>query len=543
MLRRARASATSASSPTCALVLGPGMTALTGETGAGKTMLVEAIELLVGGRADAVLVRPGAAEARVEGRFVDRRRRRSCCARVVPADGRSPGLRRRPAGHRGRAGRAGRRAGRPARPARPPVAARRGRAARRARPLRRRRPRRRCARPGPRLRRHRRRAGRARRRRAGPGPRDRPAALPGRRARRAPASTTPTRTTRLDAEEDVLADAAAHREAARGAVRRAGRRRRRGRRASAPRSAAVAGRRAVRRPSRRGCAPSPPSSADVAAELRGRGRGASTRTPSGSPRVRARRQLLRDLRRKYGDTLAEVIAFAGEAARPAAPSWRRYDERAAALDAERRDAVAARGRAPRPPSVAARRDGRAAAGRGGRGPPARAGHAAGPLSRSTVGGDDPGDDVAFLLAANPGEPPLPLAKVASGGELARAMLALRLVLTDGARRTLVFDEVDAGIGGEAALAVGPGARRPRRATTRCWSSPTCPRWRRSPTHQVAVDQGRSAAAAPSPRRTPLDDGGPGRRAVADAVGPARERDGARATPRSCWPRPRASGAR
>ncbi|MCU1351739.1 MAG: recN, partial [Acidimicrobiales bacterium] len=70
-----------------------------------------------------------------------------------------------------------------------------------------------------------------------------------------------------------------------------------------------------------------------------------------------------------------------------------------------------------------------------------------------VGGDDPGDDVRFLLAANPGSAPLPLAKVASGGELARAMLALRLVLT-AAPPTLVFDEVDAGIGGEAALVVG-----------------------------------------------------------------------------------------
>jgi DNA repair protein RecN (Recombination protein N) len=71
----------------------------------------------------------------------------------------------------------------------------------------------------------------------------------------------------------------------------------------------------------------------------------------------------------------------------------------------------------------------------------------------TVGERDPGDDVAFLLGANPGEPVLPLAKVASGGELARAMLALRLVLVE-APPTIVFDEVDAGIGGEAALAVG-----------------------------------------------------------------------------------------
>ncbi len=71
----------------------------------------------------------------------------------------------------------------------------------------------------------------------------------------------------------------------------------------------------------------------------------------------------------------------------------------------------------------------------------------------TVEGPDPADGVTVLLAANPGSPPLPLAKVASGGELARAMLALRLVLTAGPP-SLVFDEVDAGIGGAAALAVG-----------------------------------------------------------------------------------------
>src|SRR5436190_15619511 len=70
------------------LLFSPGMTALTGETGAGKTMLVEAIELLVGGRADAMLVRPGATEATVEGRFVDDDDE-IVLARVVPADGRS----------------------------------------------------------------------------------------------------------------------------------------------------------------------------------------------------------------------------------------------------------------------------------------------------------------------------------------------------------------------------------------------------------------------------------------------------------------------
>ncbi|NNE11383.1 MAG: AAA family ATPase, partial [Ilumatobacter sp.] len=51
------------------LVFGRGVTALSGETGAGKTMLIEAIELLVGGRADATMVRHGASEARIDGRF------------------------------------------------------------------------------------------------------------------------------------------------------------------------------------------------------------------------------------------------------------------------------------------------------------------------------------------------------------------------------------------------------------------------------------------------------------------------------------------
>ncbi len=72
--------------------------------------------------------------------------------------------------------------------------------------------------------------------------------------------------------------------------------------------------------------------------------------------------------------------------------------------------------------------------------------------------EDGADDVTMVLAANPGEPPAPLAKVASGGELSRALLAVRVasVATGAAPggRALVFDEVDAGIGGEAGAAVG-----------------------------------------------------------------------------------------
>ncbi len=70
-----------------------------------------------------------------------------------------------------------------------------------------------------------------------------------------------------------------------------------------------------------------------------------------------------------------------------------------------------------------------------------------------VEGEGSADDVSFELAANPGEPARPLARAASGGELSRTMLAVRLALTD-APGVLVFDEVDAGVGGAAATAVG-----------------------------------------------------------------------------------------
>lgn len=70
------------------LVFGAGLTVFTGETGAGKTMLVEAISLLVGGRADTGRIRTGALETRVEGRFVTGDEEVVLC-RVVPADGRS----------------------------------------------------------------------------------------------------------------------------------------------------------------------------------------------------------------------------------------------------------------------------------------------------------------------------------------------------------------------------------------------------------------------------------------------------------------------
>lgn len=69
------------------------------------------------------------------------------------------------------------------------------------------------------------------------------------------------------------------------------------------------------------------------------------------------------------------------------------------------------------------------------------------------------EKIEFLLQANPGEVARPLAKVASGGELSRLMLAIQRTAPAGAEvATLIFDEVDAGIGGAAATAVGEKLR-------------------------------------------------------------------------------------
>ncbi len=65
------------------------------------------------------------------------------------------------------------------------------------------------------------------------------------------------------------------------------------------------------------------------------------------------------------------------------------------------------------------------------------------------------DKIAFLVSANPGEPLLPLSKVASGGELSRMMLALRCAFADKERiSTLIFDEIDTGISGRTSHRIG-----------------------------------------------------------------------------------------
>ena len=176
--------------------------------------------------------------------------------------------------------------------------------------------------------------------------------------------------------------------------------------------------------------------------------------------VEERLALLDRLKRKHGGTIAAVLAHA-------ATCRERRDELAGAEEAieaaearagrRARRARRARRRAddcpPRPlrPSLpAAVRDRLAALAMEG----AEFEAAVTPRDFGPTGQDE----VEFLIAPNPGVPAGPLREIASGGELSRVMLALMGVAAEAGPATLVFDEVDAGIGGQTARAVGEQLR-------------------------------------------------------------------------------------
>ena len=105
-----------------------------------------------------------------------------------------------------------------------------------------------------------------------------------------------------------------------------------------------------------------------------------------------------------------------------------------------------------------RRGWRSACARSWRAWPWRARRSRSSSSRATRSGPRGRERVELMLAPNPGVPAAPLREAASGGELSRVMLALMTVAGAGESRTLVFDEVDAGVGGQTARAVGERLR-------------------------------------------------------------------------------------
>jgi DNA repair protein RecN (Recombination protein N) len=198
---------------------------------------------------------------------------------------------------------------------------------------------------------------------------------------------------------------------------------------------------------------------DVATELRRYGEDVEA-APGRLDEVEERLALLDRLKRKHGGTLAAVLAYAEECRRrraelvgaeealeegeaALAEARAALEQQAAALRSAREAAAAPLAEAVRERLAALAMDGAsfevALADRDGYGPSG-------------------GDEVEFLIAPNPGVPAGPLREIASGGELSRVMLALMGVAAQAGARTLVFDEVDAGIGGQTARAVGEQLR-------------------------------------------------------------------------------------
>jgi DNA repair protein RecN (Recombination protein N) len=194
---------------------------------------------------------------------------------------------------------------------------------------------------------------------------------------------------------------------------------------------------------------------DIAMEL-GRYAEGVALDPERLEELRVRRQALAGLTRKYGADLDGVRSWADDA-RTQLERLTGGDDRAAALDAE---VVALR--AALDEQAAVLRRARTAAGTALAGEVEQhLGELAMAEARMAVDvaeaphGPHGGDRITYGLAANAGEPLLSLAKAASGGERSRVALSIRLALADvDVTPVLVFDEVDAGIGGAVALQVG-----------------------------------------------------------------------------------------
>ncbi len=431
------------------LVLGAGMTAVTGETGAGKTLVVDAIDLLVGGRAEPGMVRAGADEAVVEGRFTlddDE----VVLRRVIPRAGRSRAyidgamataaeLAERGTtlvdlhgqhAHQSLLGGAAQRA---ALDAFGGIDRAELLATRRA-----------CSDLVAQL------------ELLGGDPRERAREvdLLAFQVQEVAAARLedPDEEAALEAREDVLANAVAHREAAASAYA-----------ALTDEEGAGDGvRNAVALLANREPFAAVVSQLkvvlaeldDAGSTLRDAAEGIDE-DPEALAVVRARRQLLVELRRKYGESIEAVIAYRAKAEKRLEELHSHDSEVTRLTDAL---GVAEAAAASAAAAVLAAR--RAAAPAASAAVATQLRNLAMPRAALSiaVGAEGAGDDVQFLFAANAGESEQPLRKVASGGELARVMLALRLVLTSGPP-TMVFDEVDAGIGGEAAVAVGQALAR------------------------------------------------------------------------------------
>ncbi|MGH9557472.1 MAG: DNA repair protein RecN [Terriglobales bacterium] len=203
---------------------------------------------------------------------------------------------------------------------------------------------------------------------------------------------------------------------------------------------------------------------DVAASLRDYAQNIQA-SPERLAEVEDRLALLDRLKRKYGRTLEEAIAYGDDAGRKLSEAENRDD----ILRALRRDLAVAADEYLRAARALSRH--RTQAARRLEKLVEKAINDLAMKARFTVevsaSEEEPQwsaegvDAVECLISANPGEPLRPMEKIASGGELSRVMLALKVTVQEtatlpatGSVRTMIFDEIDAGIGGRAAEAVG-----------------------------------------------------------------------------------------
>lgn len=426
------------------VLLEPRATALTGETGAGKTLITEAINLLKGGRAEPSLVRPGADEAVVEGRFVDTEGVEYVVRRVVPAGGRSRAYLN---GGLSTASVLEEMIG--------PLIEIHGQHGQQTM-----------------LKASARRSALDRY-----GNHDlAPLALATESLRQAQIDLEAlggdeisrnremellqyqldeiTSAAIVDAEEDdrlaarevALGDAGAHGEAAESAIEKLS--------IDGPVGSALAEALGAVREREPFNAVADrlyglqAEIADIVEDLRSVST-AIDDDPASLHELQARREVLTGLRRKYGVDLASVIEFA-EQAQARLDEIRNHAERATEV-AERIEKLQAEQARAAAELLAARQ---ATAPKLSKKVQAELRRLALPKAQFEIQVDGhAGRDVEFAVSMNPGVPVQPVAKVASGGELSRIMLALQLVV-GGATESVIFDEVDAGVGGEAALAIG-----------------------------------------------------------------------------------------
>lgn len=264
---------------------------------------------------------------------------------------------------------------------------------------------------------------------------------------------------------------------------------------------------------------------DVASELAGYLAGLDA-DPARLQEVLARQAALRTLTRRYGEDVDAVLVWASEAAvelENLDSSEHRLAELQTRLDGLRSDVGAAADKMSRRRTEAAERLGRLVTKELEQLAMARAvvrvrvaqressrqdADAVQVEGRWVTAGPDGVDQVDIVMVAHPGAPELPIAKGASGGELSRVMLALEVVLADADPvATMVFDEVDAGVGGRAASEIGSRLAALAR------------------THQVIVVTHLAQVAAFADRHYVVDASTSGRVGTSDVrvvAGPARE---------------------